>query len=258
MPVEHLGAVDVADAGEHRLVHEHRADRCAAARHAVDDLLRVGVLAQGVRAEPGEDRRAPVAPDQVARRRAAQVGVPGVVGQPQAHGAPRLRRRRGRAHPRAVEAEVHVQHLLALERHEQVLAVGLGLLQHAPVEQRGAGGEPALRARRLDRALPERARQAAREPVQAVALGHGAPRGRRVRRTVDAVARPQPAVRGDDEHPDDRALDRLADRGPSRVGVDGARRARDVSRPGRRRPGAGRAHGRRTPGPADRLLTTRA
>ncbi len=36
-----------------------------------------------------------------------------------------------------------------------------------------------------------------------------------------------------DEHPDDRALDRLADRGPSRVGVDGALRARDVSRPSR-------------------------
>jgi hypothetical protein len=35
----------------------------------------------------------------------------------------------------------------------------------------------------------------------------------------------------DDEHPDDRALDRLADRGPSRVGVEGSMRARDVSRP---------------------------
>jgi hypothetical protein len=45
------------------------------------------------------------------------------------------------------------------------------------------------------------------------------------------VARPKPAATGDDEHPDDRALDRLADRGPSRVGVDGALRARDVSRP---------------------------
>jgi hypothetical protein len=42
----------------------------------------------------------------------------------------------------------------------------------------------------------------------------------------------KPAVPGDDEHPDDRVLDRLADRGPSRVGVDGALRARDVSRPG--------------------------
>jgi hypothetical protein len=40
-----------------------------------------------------------------------------------------------------------------------------------------------------------------------------------------------PASRSDDEHHDDRALDRLADRGPSRVGVDGALRARDVSRP---------------------------
>jgi hypothetical protein len=45
------------------------------------------------------------------------------------------------------------------------------------------------------------------------------------------VVRPQPASPRDDEHPDDRALDRLADRGPSRVGVDGALRARDVSRP---------------------------
>ena len=45
------------------------------------------------------------------------------------------------------------------------------------------------------------------------------------------MPRPKPAASGDDEHPDDRALDRLADRGPSRVGVDGALRARDVSRP---------------------------
>jgi hypothetical protein len=49
--------------------------------------------------------------------------------------------------------------------------------------------------------------------------------------------RPEPGVRRsrrhDDEHPDDSALDRLADRGPSRVGVEGAMRARDVSRPPR-------------------------
>ncbi|MBI1375917.1 MAG: hypothetical protein GC157_00315 [Frankiales bacterium] len=43
---------------------------------------------------------------------------------------------------------------------------------------------------------------------------------------------PRPSdPRRDDEHVDDRALDRLADRGPSRVGVEGAMRARDVSRP---------------------------
>jgi hypothetical protein len=47
------------------------------------------------------------------------------------------------------------------------------------------------------------------------------------------VAREKRAPSGGDEHPDDRALDRLADRGPSRVGVDGALRARDVSRPTR-------------------------
>ncbi len=40
-----------------------------------------------------------------------------------------------------------------------------------------------------------------------------------------------PGGSGRVEHHDDRALDRLADRGPSRVGVDGAMRVRDVSRP---------------------------
>ena len=47
------------------------------------------------------------------------------------------------------------------------------------------------------------------------------------------MAREKRAPADGDGHPDDRALDRLADRGPSRVGVDGALRARDVSRPSR-------------------------
>jgi hypothetical protein len=45
------------------------------------------------------------------------------------------------------------------------------------------------------------------------------------------MAKQKRAPSDGDEHPDDRALDRLADRGPSRVGVEGAMRARDVSRP---------------------------
>ena len=45
------------------------------------------------------------------------------------------------------------------------------------------------------------------------------------------MARQKRAPSDGDEHPDDRALDRLADRGPSRVGVEGAMRARDISRP---------------------------
>jgi hypothetical protein len=61
------------------------------------------------------------------------------------------------------------------------------------------------------------ARSAPWVPRRCAALG---------RRSVPPVARTP-----DDDHPDDRALDRLADRGPSRVGVEGALRARDVSRP---------------------------
>jgi len=45
------------------------------------------------------------------------------------------------------------------------------------------------------------------------------------------MARRQHEGNNGEEHPDDKALDRLADRGPSRVGLDGALRARDVSRP---------------------------
>jgi len=73
-----------------------------------------------------------------------------------------------------------------------------------------------------------------REPMNAVSLRHDSPQvvsARLAGRYRRLMARRQHNGSSGDEHPDDKALDRLADRGPSRVGLDGALRARDVSRP---------------------------
>ncbi len=75
---------------------------------------------------------------------------------------------------RLVSPRYVVEHVV-VEVEEEVLAPGLGPLERRAVEQRGAGGEAALRAARRDRVSPERALQRAREPVQRVALGHLAP-----------------------------------------------------------------------------------
>src|SRR5579875_3315159 len=52
VPVERLGAVDVADAGEDLLVHHQHADRTAGPADPDPSDLRVGVRTQRVRAEP--------------------------------------------------------------------------------------------------------------------------------------------------------------------------------------------------------------
>ena len=56
---EDLGAVHVADAGDHRLVHEQPADRGPAAGDAGVGALAVRAASQRVGAEPGEDARRP-------------------------------------------------------------------------------------------------------------------------------------------------------------------------------------------------------
>ena len=63
---QHLGPVDVADAGDHGLVEQQRADRRRRAAHPVDEALRVGVAAQRVGAE--RRRRAAAASSGVTTR----------------------------------------------------------------------------------------------------------------------------------------------------------------------------------------------
>jgi len=62
-----LSAVDVADAGNHGLVHQHQADGLARGLHARPHALRVRVLPQRVRAQLGRQRGI-----QVCARRAAR------------------------------------------------------------------------------------------------------------------------------------------------------------------------------------------
>ena len=76
VPEQHLGAVDVADAGEHLLVHQQRADR---ARLRADPAPRPGSSRRPARSGSGPSRSttavALLAGHQLAGGRAAQVGV---------------------------------------------------------------------------------------------------------------------------------------------------------------------------------------
>ena len=73
----------------------------------------------------------------------------------------------------AEQAEVDVDEAVALVAVEQVLAPGLGALEHRAVELRGRGGEPARGRADRDRLAGEPRRVVAGEAVDGVALGHG-------------------------------------------------------------------------------------
>ena len=152
VPEQHLGAVDVADACQHRLVHQQVTDRRAAAPDPRPGPRRVGVGPQRVRAEPREDRRrrcaAVIRSQSVAPRRSAYAAAR-ADDQPQPHlpdrggGAPV-----GPSHVElADQPEVDVHEPLAA----RTPRTGACPADSAPtstgaVEQRGVGREPALRA----------------------------------------------------------------------------------------------------------------
>ena len=161
-PEQHLGPIDVADPGEHGLVHQQQADRTPAAADAApgDGLLRVARAAGPGRGGPAP-RPLSAAVQTSHGGGAAQVGVRPVGDQPHPHGA-----RAGPAPASApnvhlpIEPEVHVQQPVAGEAQQQVLAVGVRPLEPPAVEQRRALGEAALRAGDRARAGPRSARRA--------------------------------------------------------------------------------------------------
>ena len=203
MPVaeQDLGPVDVADTGEHGLVHEQRADggatgamrrrRARRRRHRVaagrgpageDGVdLRVGQhLAGGRAAQVGpcdRQRRASAAPAASAARRAAEA----------VHRSRRRTCRRGRG-GRGRQS--------TLEALEQVLAVGGDPFTRRPSSSAAPVGEPALRTGDGDDSVPECGVLLVRQPVQRMAFRHLAtlarcPRvdGRRVRSPAPAAGR---------------------------------------------------------------------
>ena len=178
VPEQHLGAVHVADPGQHVLGHQQRADRHLRPGDPGPGPIRVGVGAQRVGAEPGQDdvaRSSGVISSQaVGPRRSAHA----VSFCSRSRSAPRgLRGRRGCDRELAVQAEMDV---------------------HQPVRRphaRGRSGTGACRARRCgsawrrragrrrrrtgpagcdagDRATAEGAQQIAGQAVDGVAFGH--------------------------------------------------------------------------------------
>jgi hypothetical protein len=151
--VEDLGPVDVAHAGEHRLVHEGGANGGAAALELGPRVLGLGVLSQRVGAESRDDRLTDRRVDQRALGRADEVDGGVEAGHAQADGVPRRRGWRLVAQELAEQPEVYVDEIAFAEVVEEVLAVGLDAAQHPPVQPGGGIGEPALGRRHRHRPL---------------------------------------------------------------------------------------------------------
>jgi hypothetical protein len=193
VPEQQLGAVDVAHAGEHRLVHQQGADRRPAAGDAPVGARAVGAGPQRIGTEPGEDPVHLRGGQHLAGGGAAQVGPhPGAVrslafpAHPQCSASGRGSS--GTADEGSVEAQVHV-HRVGAEPGEQVLAVGEDLVEDPAVEQRGTRREPALRAGQPHRPAGEQLGLLPREAVEGVSFRHRRSVGARGQRAT--ISRPK-------------------------------------------------------------------
>ena len=184
VPEQHLGAVDVADAGQHRLVHQQAADRgrgCGCIR--AQARVRVGVRRAAGRARAGRRSASRCSRGRSARRRWRRAG------RRTPAGARRCRRRPAAAGPGrpgglgdavvdvelAVEPEVHVHAAVAgRSRRTGACPQDSARLQHAcrRAARRTRANRP---CGLLDRTPPGRRRRrraCVGEPVEGVALRH--------------------------------------------------------------------------------------
>ena len=191
VPEQHLGAVDVADAGEHRLVHQQVADRRAgSAGSARQATVGVGVVAQRVGPERRDDLvalgRGSTSSQMVAPRRSAY--AVGSVCQPRAGPAPH--RLRGPAGDVGVHVELADRPRWTCTNRSSGNSTNRCLPQASaptstwPSTSAADAGEPALRAARLDHPAAERRGQLVGQPVEGVALRHPVGRARGQRRQL--------------------------------------------------------------------------
>jgi len=119
-----LCPVHVAHAGDHRLVHEHCANRHLRSRDVREEGPRISVLTKGVLSEAIEDGAFLSLRDELARRRASQVDGDLRPFKTHTNGwRGSLRRRRALAElPK--KSEVHVDGAGTLEALEEMLSVG--------------------------------------------------------------------------------------------------------------------------------------
>lgn len=144
-PEQHLGAIDVADTGEDRLVHEQGRDRLAGPVEPQPGSFPIGLWVEGVRAGRGAYRRCLLGRDQLARLRSGQVVHARFGGSdPEPH-LSRTARPWERAQL-ADQPQVDMDDAVTRELDEQVLSHGPRTLDDGPVEQLGGICEPTLGA----------------------------------------------------------------------------------------------------------------
>lgn len=172
VPEKQLRAVDVTDARHDGLIHQQRRDRCPRTLDAAPGTIGVGVGAQGIRAEPRGEVSCLCGGPQLARVRAAQIGVRIGPRDAQAYGAARIDRSSTGDVEGAVQPEVYVHEPLGVEADQQVLPVRFRVREPRTVEQRGGFGEPSLRTAYAYTLTCERRHQRVREAVEGVTFWH--------------------------------------------------------------------------------------
>src|ERR1700722_2183430 len=147
MTEKQLGAVDVADAGDDRLVHQQRAYWPARLANPRPRPLGIGVATQRIGAEPGDHIGDLSFVDDFTHRRPAEVGAVLGADHSHPHRPDRVGHRFiGRSWPLgelAVQAEMHMHRRPADVVVKQMLSPRGGLSQLLPVD--GCRREPALR-----------------------------------------------------------------------------------------------------------------
>jgi len=168
-----LRPIDVADAGDHRLVEQEVADPASAASHLGDHRLWSAVASQRIRSEPIDDLVADVRRVDGADGRAAEVDRHLVADHPHADRAARFGGLRV-VHPELAEqTEVNMPHLPGRPPVEEVLSVGLDVVEQRAVDAGRIRGESSLRTGHRDGSTGEEFLLVAGDLVNRVAFGHG-------------------------------------------------------------------------------------
>jgi hypothetical protein len=131
---EHFRTIDVADAGDDRLIQKQFADRGPAAVNSVPHLVRVGVTSQRVRAEPRLDRCQSAVVHQFARRRPIEIESVFVADHAQADGSAGLWRRGRMTAELPIQTQVDVQDW-AVPLVKQVFSTRVDAIQDAAIDR---------------------------------------------------------------------------------------------------------------------------
>ena len=169
---EQLGAIDVPDASDDRLIHEQGANRSAAFSNAVDHELWVGIFAQRVGADTGDQILAVFFVEHIAGGGATEFDpvISGGDAQPQC--AFGFGKRHLAVAKFSVEAEVDMKMAVFAEVVKEMLAVDIDGSKFSTVELLRSIDEAPVRSVDCDYASREDGGVTLRIAVQFISLGH--------------------------------------------------------------------------------------